>query len=79
MKRAALLATFGLTASLLMALAGCGQTGPLYLPTPEQRGVPRPVQPVTGDAPPSDLMRSRDDAQMQQPTPNVVEPRPGTR
>jgi predicted small lipoprotein YifL len=78
-KRAALLVVASLCLALVSTLSGCGQTGPLYMPTPEQRGEARPQQPATGQNPPSGMLRSQDDAQIQQPTPSVVEPRPGNR
>lgn len=50
-----------LAAALLAALAGCGQTGPLYLPnppkttpaatTPPEQSQPVQTQPPTGAAP----------------------------
>lgn len=71
-KHAALLA-----AASLVLLAGCGQTGPLYLPTPQERGVAPPVsvpaQPASG------VVAPNDDAQLRRPTPDILQPRPGTR
>ncbi|MGJ9418921.1 lipoprotein [Massilia sp. CMS3.1] len=34
-------------AALVLVLAGCGQTGPLYMPTPPAKPAAAPIQPVT--------------------------------
>jgi predicted small lipoprotein YifL len=81
-KRVPLFAAASLLSCLLSALAGCGQTGPLYMPTPAQRGIAPPsppTMPAAGATPPSGMVRSQDEAQVQQPTPGVIEPRPGNR
>ncbi|WP_370653292.1 lipoprotein [Lacisediminimonas sp.] len=62
-------------------ISGCGQTGPLYLPKPEQ-GAPAgtlsaPTGPTTSPA--SSLVSPQGDAQLPQPTPTTTIPRPGTR
>ena len=74
--RAAMLAC----AAVLLTLAGCGQTGPLYLPTAEERGLVAPPPPGNATtAPASGITRSEDESQVKQPTPDITMPRPGTR